>query len=244
MNFISIYESNDSFELNIIKIELKRENINFRILNENTLQIGNVYALGNNGAIVQVQEAFLEQAELVLTNLNLISVHNQENDKFYIVKYFEEITSSIPILKRMNTSTRLICVIVFLISMPLILLGISSMKNTSEKLVMNKWCLDEIIYKSDTLMPNTLDYIKITGLGCNERIEFKENKGIFLPGFQNNKSQGQWKISEDGSKIIMFNMFNNKEIYEGKYIFKLFTNGRLELESENTKMKLSPWKMF
>ncbi len=244
MKFVSIFESNDSFELNIIKIELKKEGIIFRILNENALEIGNVYVLGNNGAIIQVQEDDAEQTKLILKNLNIEISSDPENDVLNFVSYFEKKTNRIPFLNKFHASTRLVISFFLLISIPLVLLGLSSIKSISQKLIVNMWCLDEIIHKGDTLSPNTNDYIKIRGLGCSEKIDFKKNKGIFLPGFQTNKSQGQWKLDKKNDRIILINVFNNKEVYEGEYEFQFFSNGNLELESSNTKMKLSPWNPF
>jgi hypothetical protein len=118
MNYIRIYEVLNVAELSLIKLSLRKEQINFRVLHENTLQLSNAYAMGNSGAIVEVLE---EDVPLAIEALKEAGV-NFENDtsinRFELLNIADRIMEAIPGLRVLEGNMRYF---VFFVSLAIII---------------------------------------------------------------------------------------------------------------------------
>lgn len=120
MAFTTIQECFDRNQLALIKVALNHAGIPFRVLQENSLNMGDAYILGNNGALVQVHSEQLEDAKVVLLEQNLISEPSESFDSFGFLNDFDQTTARLPLFGQLDFSIRLVLIVFLLVAIPLI----------------------------------------------------------------------------------------------------------------------------
>lgn len=117
MSYIRIYETQNLSELSLIKLSLNREQIDFRVQHENTLQLSNAYAMGSSGAILEVREEEVPLAIDILKELDIELGSNSEN-RFELLNIADEIIDNIPGMRVLEGNIRYF---VFFVSLAMIL---------------------------------------------------------------------------------------------------------------------------
>ncbi len=109
MKWITIFETLNLSEMTLIRQALENEGIEVNLLNEKTLQLSSVYALGNHGAEVQVREKDVEKAVLILTQSGFVLPHQEgKTNQFSLLNKLVNFTDSIPFLKDVQREIRMV----------------------------------------------------------------------------------------------------------------------------------------
>ena len=112
MKYIRLYETSNRSEVVRLKLIFNQLELDYRVLFETMLDVGNVYGLGSKGVIVEVAEKDVEVAEGVLLDLELIKIGEEENE-FDFINWFDRKTSQIKLFKDFNLEFRLVLFLVF-----------------------------------------------------------------------------------------------------------------------------------
>lgn len=112
MRYIRLYETSNRSELIRLKLIFNQLELDYRVLFETMLDVGNVYGLGSKGVIVEVAEKDVEVAEGVLLDLELIKIGEEENE-FDFISWFDRKTSQIKLFNDFNLEFRLVLFLVF-----------------------------------------------------------------------------------------------------------------------------------
>ena len=124
MNYIRLYEAMNAQELAMIKIAFNNEQVVYRVLFENSLQIADAAALGNSGAIIEVLEEDYSQAKETLIDLDINLYYDQEADQFAFIQTLDAQTKKLPLIGQLNLGYRFLLialVVVFLLALLLFL---------------------------------------------------------------------------------------------------------------------------
>ena len=84
MKYVRLYETSNRSEVVRLKLIFNQLELDYRVLFETMLDVGNVYGLGSKGVIVEVAEKDVEVAEGVLLDLELIKIGEEENEFDFI----------------------------------------------------------------------------------------------------------------------------------------------------------------
>ena len=112
MKYIRLYETSNRSEVVRLKLIFNQLELDYRVLFETMLDVGNVYGLGSKGVIVEVAEKDVEVAEGVLLDLELIKIGEEENE-FDFISWFDRKTSQMKLFKDFNLEFRLVLFLVF-----------------------------------------------------------------------------------------------------------------------------------
>jgi len=118
MSYIRIYETQNLSELSLIKLSLNREQIDFRVQHEHTLQLSNAYAMGSSGAILEVREEEVQLAILILKELDIELDNRGPENRFELLNIADEIIDNIPGLRVLEGNIRYF---VFFVSLAMML---------------------------------------------------------------------------------------------------------------------------
>jgi len=244
-----IVEIFDISTLEITKSILRQAGIAFEVRNEYTLQLGNVYALGNNGATIWVENKDLNNAKNILLKFEILTSNiEKKNDEFEFVKWVQK-KFDVSFLRGTSFLVKLL--------IPFVALVIASFfwgysivhKNVTDFMGIDSvWCMEFIEVNEKRMIPNSIAGVNnsflmkmnnLYGYNCNEEITFRNNE-IVLPGIDNQEVAGTFKFNEDYSKLSI--RLKNKEInqfYNGEYKVEFDNfNYRCTLISHKTKIQL------
>lgn len=240
LKYTRIYEVSDPQVLSIIKLSFDDAGIRYRTLFEHTLQIANVYALGNNGAIFEVAIEDYDRAKEILTELGINLDYHIKHDRFRFIEWIDSITQNIYWLGRLPLAQRVFIFIAIAVTLPTLFLLLKINRISLNELAGHSWCVEEIVYLGNALHPSTTPGpIQIIGWRekCTEDIRFSNQHGIILPGFNTFGSRGNWK--RNGNMLIIENIDQHKQIYEGEY--RIHTNwlGTMKFVSPTTTIMIS-----
>ncbi|MEM1325413.1 MAG: DUF2007 domain-containing protein [Bacteroidota bacterium] len=102
ITYTEIHESFNIAELQLIKNALTNHDIDYRVLNEMLLQVGNAEVMGYNGARVQVDSLKVGQAKRLLHELNLVgSDQTLEGEDTFLMPVLR-LTERIPLLNLLD----------------------------------------------------------------------------------------------------------------------------------------------
>lgn len=111
MKFLRLIEIINKQELTIIKLAFNRENIEYKTLFENTLQAGDIYALGSTGVIIEVAEKDLDGAKMILADLGIELDYDSSEDRFNFINKFDSLTQNIPWIGNLQLEYRLVLIV-------------------------------------------------------------------------------------------------------------------------------------
>lgn len=240
MKYERLIEIFNQQELTMIKIKFNNEEIDYKILFENTLQIANSYALGDNGAILEVAGKDIERAKhILLFSFGIELEYDSKRDRFEFVNKIEKITDKIPLLKKCNVGYRIAIIgSIFFISFTGLTL-LNSITISISELTGNYFCVDKIIHSGKEIEPNTsTENIVIQDDNCKESVLFYNRGMIYLLGYNTNLIIGKWSLKTE--KILIISDVNQYEdIYEGEYMIETNLKGTMELVSPKTTIIIS-----
>jgi len=245
-DLIELFEIPD---LEHAKLILRSNSIDYEVKFENTLQLGNAYALGNNGAVITVPDSQFEIARNLLIENNFINPIDESNVEFEFVKRFEKLLD-ISFLKgksfvfKLFTSVTLflVCIMAYTVSL--------SYKSLSEFSYLGSWCVEYVEINGQKYAPYTVagenDIPRITiyydrMTFCQEKIWFRSNN-ISLPGINSPEVHGTYNINEDYSSLtINFDENQDSIFYSSEYKIhfnNLVHSGTLQSDNVNIKFRI------
>lgn len=223
-------------ELVVLRIRLEAEGIECHVVDELTVQ---VYPFSSNaigGIKLQVREDDVPRALAILKE----NGYAQEVDLRLVkgVSKIDKATSSLPLIKKLRLVYRLMIIATLFTLVLGGILYLASLPSNLERLTEKSWCLNRVTYKGEDFTPNTVDQIRLSGWNyCEERITFRTNGTITLPGFNSSTIWGQWKLVNDSVQISETDTFGF--VYHGLYDID-FSRMRLTLTSEQTTLYCYP----
>lgn len=111
MSYTRLYEVSNEMDLNLIKLRFNTENIDYRVLFEETLRTGKMEAMGAGGAILEVQTDEVEFAKFVLSELDIELEYDPQEDEFSLLSAFDAQTKDMTVLGQLPLSYRFLLVI-------------------------------------------------------------------------------------------------------------------------------------
>lgn len=224
----------------MIKLALNKEEIEYKTHFENTLNIADVYALGNSGAIIEVAEKNYNKSKEILSELGIELEYDLKEDRFEFINKIERVTENIPVVGRLPIGYRFLLVAMTTIVIIGSVVLLNSIRISKSELIGHFWCVEKIIHNGVELKPNTVSEVVIIGFNekCKEDILFHDTGMIALPGFDSYDTRGNWDFKTD--KILTISgMKDFKEIYEGEYVIKTNWKGTMEFVSDKTTIEIS-----
>lgn len=111
-DYIDIHESFNIAELQLIKNALSHHDIDYHILNETLLQLGNMEAMGYSGARVQVNSLQATAAKILLDELKLVPLSEAADEEMpFWMERFTKMTDQLPFLNWMAPFLRFLMVV-------------------------------------------------------------------------------------------------------------------------------------
>ena len=241
MKFLRLIEINNKQELAIIKLAFNQGDIEYRTLFENTLQTGDIYALGNTGAIIEVAEKDLAEAKIILADLGMELDYDSSKDRFNFINKFDKRTQNIPWIGNLQLEFRLVTIVFATLLVLFSALTLHILRIYPNELAGNFWCVDKIIHHGELVNPNTTSGIVMIGANrekCQEEIWFRKTGVIELPGFGTRNTMAHWQFKN--RKTLTINFADEfKDIYEGVYKINSHWDGTMDLISEKTTITIS-----
>lgn len=217
-------------DLILIQGKLESEEIEYRLLDEFTVQVDPLVSPAVGGVKLQVKEADIERAREILVDFGYLPSKPPAPSKLHL--FTERITKNIPYLNRVEVDHRLFIIVAAIVILIFIVLGFQSINSIEDKIISNDWCITSIIHKNQELSPNTLsEGIILIIDGCSEKLVFKDHNWLSLPGYDSESVYAKWKIESKTLTIIDSDDFTS--IYDGSYRIKL-KGSQLILTSDNT----------
>jgi len=95
----------------MIKISFDDCGIGYRTMYEHSLQIAQVGALGNHGAVIEVDEAQYDEAKDILASLGIRLDYHVKEDRFAFIAKLDHLTQKMPVLQNLPLGYRVLIVI-------------------------------------------------------------------------------------------------------------------------------------
>jgi hypothetical protein len=227
-------------EAHLVKTKLEFEGIEVLITDELTAQANPFYSNAIGGVKLKVQTKDLLKANKILKEHGYINEPIQKDDSF--LQKIDILSSKIPFIGNLIFELRLLIsttILIIIIIVPIVLLSLPS---KAERLIENRWCLENCIYKGKSYQPNTIQFLYINDGTCQEIIDFNKNWTVDFPGFNTGRIKASWKI--ENKKLRISNTDTLGHVFNGLYRIKFYHNS-IVLQSENTTIhgypKRSRW---
>jgi hypothetical protein len=220
-----------------IRGRLEAEGIECYVKDELTVQIYNFYSNAIGGIRLEVRESDYEKARQILIETGFLKEEVEEPSKFWA--FVDGLTKNIPFIKNARLELRLLIVVGLLLAMILFsFIGILTATDRTPQqsnyaFITNPiWCVSHINFKDKDYIPVTIDTARVKFIyGCEEKIHFRKDNTISIPGFNTFRAYGKWQLNQDQLRI--YDLDTLQHIFEGNY--KIETgNFELTLHSENT----------
>lgn len=240
MKYKRIYEVLNPQELSVIKLSFDTHGIEYRTLFEHTLQIANVYALGNTGAIIEVTEEDYDRAKDILVSHGIELDYHVKLDRFKFIEWIDNATSKVKWIGKLPLVKRVFIVISCALGIPTLFVLLNMNRIAMNELKGNFWCVERVIFNGKRLYPNTTSGLIIIGgwqEKCKEEIYFSKEDGIILPGFNTYGSRGSYK--RHWNTLVVENLDEHREIYVGEYRIRTNWWGTMKFVSPTTTIVIS-----
>ncbi|MEN0051117.1 MAG: hypothetical protein AAF806_28900 [Bacteroidota bacterium] len=245
VTYVRLYEVMSTQELTMIKIVLNREEVDYRILFENTLQLAEVYALGNSGAIIEVAEYELRNAITILEELGIQINYESSEDQFRLVSFFDRQTKKLPLLGKIDLSYRFLLLISSVLVTVFSLILIDTIEITAEELVSKSWCIDEIIYNGQKLekpkpKPGEITLNFESFFLCERTLSFTNPKKIMISGLYMSSITGYYEIERRKRIVIRSHSTDSNNLrLDGSYDLKINWQGITTMTSPRVTIRIS-----
>jgi len=225
-----------SIELAVLRTLLEADEIEYRVLDELTVEVIPIYSDVIGGVKLQVRESDVEKAIEILKDGGYIKDEDLQPSKS--LNKFANVTSQIPLLKKLRPELRLIIIVTIALLGIIGIVRLATLPSTYERLTKQSWCVEQIIYNGKSYAPNTVEQLRIIGAGfCQESISIRTNGTIILPGFNSHTVFGKWVLDENSLQILQTDTFDF--VYNGFYDID-FSGDKLILKSEQTTLYCYP----
>jgi hypothetical protein len=231
-NWITIKTFTLPTEVVVLRGRLESEGIECFVQNELITQINPLYSNAIGGVQLQVKESDLQNAIAILKEGGYLTDEEAQPPKFLLK--LDSTSSKIPFLNRLPLLFRLMILVSFFVGLTVSLFIYAILPTTYERLTENNWCLNYVTYNNKDLIPQTEEFIKLSGPGfCDETITFRQNGTVTMPGFKSPMVLGHWKLDKDSLQILQADTFDF--VYNGIYQIDL-SNSKLVLKSAKTTL--------
>lgn len=234
-DFYTIKTFSHSTDMMMVRSRLMAEEIEFRVLDELTVDTDPFFSAAVGGIKLQVQEKDYERVAEILAEEGYPVQTHIPPSKFYT--FFDKHSSTLPLIGHLRIEWRAMIIVG---TLTLIMAGLVLFFTTppiEERLKQNSWCIEHIIYNEIEYTPHTQSPIKVTGEGyCDEGIRFISDRIVQLPGFDTDNIKGNWTYYQD--TLFIFNIDEFSNIYNGSYTVK-FSGSKLTLKSKRTTIYCS-----
>lgn len=216
-------------QAHIVKGLLEVEGIAVTLHDEFTVQVNNYYSGAVGGVKVQVSESDFEKAESILKSAGYI-IDSKETENIQI-KEFNKFTDSIPLLNRLPFELRIIAIATIVLTLIAIPVVFYATPSDYELLTERDWCIASFSFENTYYKTNTNDTkVWVSGM-CKEKIKFKKDGEVRLPGFNTLPIYADWKLTD--SQIEISNADTLGYIYNGIYTLQTSLQ-QITIQSEKT----------
>jgi hypothetical protein len=216
----------------VLRSRLEAEGIECYLLDEYTVEANPFYSNAIGGVKLQVKEVDVPRAFEILKEAGYLKDENKYQPQ--LLDKLNKATSRLPIIKNFRIELRLMIIVSFVIVILAGTLYFATLPSSSEKLIKQRWCVDQVSYNGKNFTPETDDFFQITGGGyCQESISISKNGTIVLPGFNSRSARGSWTIDDNSFYISQADTFGH--VYNGQYNLE-FSNNHLILTSNTTTL--------
>lgn len=232
---MELYSTNDLQEANLIVQSLKNNGIDAQLSDANTVQIAPHLSNAIGGIKIIISENDFHEAIAILEEDFGIIYTDTKTVKGY-EEYVLNWTNKLPIINKLRPSFQILTVAgILLLILSTILIAYNT-PSTKERLTATDWCIRHITYEGKEKYPNTVEQLMlvINGANCQEKIKFGKGNGIQLPGFETPRINGVWEIKD--KKVIIHNVDNFPEFYNGVYKVEFTIQGDLILKSDKLEI--------
>jgi len=217
-------------QLWVIRTKLESEDIECFIKDELTVQSYNLYSNAVGGVKLQVLEDDVERARKILEELDYIK---EEPIRVDLLTEADKKTLSIPFLKNLSVSHRIIIITLLFVTFLTTLIYFIVRPSLYDQLVSNSWCVNKIYYKNMHIGPKTNAFVVFTDMDghtdCADQMRFDKNNEVVLPGINTMSVKGHWREGDD----IVLTTDSLKQVFEGVYKADI-TGNLLTLKSTTT----------
>jgi len=185
-------------ELAVVKSKLESEDIDCRVLDENTVQVHNFLSQAIGGVRLQVAESNLERAREIVEESGLAEKEKQPEQS-----EIEKTIENPKFQKRMKFLLFSLVTIIIILASTLFVYRYLNRPTDLELLTKRNWCVDYIVYQNQEYVPYTLsDQIQIRFVGaCSEKLNFETTGNVQFPGFNSSRINGKWKLENNVMKV-------------------------------------------
>lgn len=243
---VDLIEVFHQIDLNHVKKLLAEHSIYAQVLNENTFEIGDVYALGQNGIQIRVDQKDHARARQVLKDAGYFSEKESSDHQFSFLRTLQEKLNSYKLTKGLNAVILFIGVIFLFIVFALILyLKIVNNINLSSD-EDQTYCVTRIIYQEEELNLNTIPvgYHFRNFYGCPEKFTLFDNGNFKLPGIDSDFVRGTFQLNPTKDSILIQEANLFEEVFNGSYKIKTNIFGEGKLISDSTEIHFKHEEKF
>jgi hypothetical protein len=219
----------------IAKSKLESEGIVCKVLDELTVQSYNFISNAVGGVKLQVLRSDFERSRSILLEGGFITSVETKSS------FIEQKLSNPTTRKRIGRALNVFLVLVLILSVVLLVYAHKTAPTTYQKFASGEWCLDHIVYSNQEYRPATYEFKNDTGshgviilqqdLWCDERIVFKQDGTVDIPGFNTPRIAGKWRFY--GDSLYISNIDTLDDVFENNY-HVVFENKLMVLKSDYT----------
>lgn len=224
-------------EAYLIRSQLELEGFEVQILDEFGTQTAPHFSPASGGARIQVRHDKIEEAVSFLIKMG----HLKENvDSNQWMDKLVQVTSKIPLLKKLRIEMQLIVFVGLIASAIIIPIAINNIPEPGAEIIGSGWCVSEVIHEGKLISPEQNNLL-VTINGCSETIHFPEGGSLLLPAFGGDGTSGTWSFNNGKIKIegIQNSSWSTGEtnLFIDEFEYEII-NYELHLKSEKTSVLL------
>lgn len=238
-SFITVMTFNHPAELAVLRTLLEANEIEYRLLDELTVQTHPFYSNAIGGVKLQVRESHVQKAIEILKDGGFINDEDLQPPKSQ--NKLKNATSRIPLLKNLRPELRIMIIIFIVVVILVSITYYATSPSTYEQLTEQGWCLGQIVYNGKAYKPNTVEqFLFIVTGSCQECIYLETNGSIILPGINSRTVRGKWVLKNNSLQISQTDTLGF--VYNGFYKINL-AGYKLTLKSKQTTLYCYPNQM-
>jgi hypothetical protein len=219
-------------ELAVLRARLEADGIDCLVLDQLTAQVNPFYSNAIGGVKLQVKESDLPRTIEILKEGGYIN--EEDLPQTLSQTKLDNATSWLPLLKNMRVEIRLMVILIVGLLSIVGIIYYTTSPSTFQRLIDQNWCIDHVNYNGKDYAINTVEKIKLIGMGfCLEGIDIRKNGTIILPGFNSRAVRGMWTLEDNSLIISQTDTFDF--VYNGLYAIN-FSGNSLILKSKQTTL--------
>jgi len=241
-NWTTVISFTYPHEAHVANSKLVSEGLETRITDELTVQVYNFYSNAIGGVKIQVKEKDVEEAIRLLKEGGFIQETEAIKSEFLLS--IDSKTANIPFLGKVLIEIRIAILVLIAVIILIIPIIIFTLPNKSERLTSTTWYIDEMSLLTDDTSSSAFNNAFVASVNSYDRISFRNNGWVFLPGFNYTDVYASWSIKHNTLTISSCYLNTNERdsiidkynkefnaMYAGTYKLK-FKSHSLRLESD------------